>query len=302
MTAQPVDQPVDVACTARSWSVESKCGCADCTAKRCRVMKLRRSGVRVPDRSVDAWAAIDRMLASGRTLSAIAATAGIDRKVFSAMLRARRNRGQKRIRYARAVAIIEAETRPAVGGYVDATGARRRLQALAVMGWSQRALSDRSGVGARLVHHIQSGGVTTTAVRNVEAIARMYTEIQDVRGGSEQTANLAVLKGWDPPAAWDDVDDPGEKTLGMMEREAAEFAARVEANRRAVAELSYTDAELKAVLAAYKRRGRASMSEAEMAVVRVAWAAQRARRAQAREERGRVEEPVPVADSAHNVI
>lgn len=96
-------------------------------------------------------------------------------------------------------------------GYVDATASRRRLQALAVMGWSTRQIAARLGnLDAQSYQFIQSGRNKTIRRRTEQAIAALYDELWDQRGPSARTSGLAVRKGWLPPLAWDDdtIGDP----------------------------------------------------------------------------------------------
>lgn len=218
MSAEPLE-PVGPPCSARAWSVEPNCRCASCLVVRRRVEKLRRSGITMPDLSVQAWAALDRMLAAGRSVSDIAATSGIDRRVLSTQLRQRKARGQKTIRYSRALAIIAAESKPAVAGVVIAVGSRRRLQALAVMGWTQRDIGARCGLEDSVLSVIQSGRVLRTAAAKAAAIAAVYEELQNQRGPSANATVRALNRGWAPPAAWDDPDDLAERPKGATRRE-----------------------------------------------------------------------------------
>lgn len=117
-------------------------------------------------------------------------------------------------------------------GYVDATGARRRLQALAVIGWPSREIADRLG---RLDHqtylYIMSGRTQTIRRRTADDVARLYDELWDQAGPSARTRTLALRKGWVPPLAWDDddIDDPqatpslGEARPGARGRSPEEF-------------------------------------------------------------------------------
>lgn len=92
-------------------------------------------------------------------------------------------------------------------GYVDATAARRRLQALAVLGWSTRAIAGRLGnLDAQTYQFIQSGRNRTIRRRTDDAIAQLYDELWQTMGPSARTRTLAVRKGWVPPLAWDDDD------------------------------------------------------------------------------------------------
>jgi hypothetical protein len=96
-------------------------------------------------------------------------------------------------------------------GYVDATASRRRLQALAVMGWPTRGIAARLGnLDAQTYVYIQNGRTKTIRRRTEQAIADLYDELWDQRGPAARTRSIALRKGWLPPLAWDDetIDDP----------------------------------------------------------------------------------------------
>jgi len=106
-------------------------------------------------------------------------------------------------------------------GYVDATGSRRRLQALAVNGYSTRDLA------ARLVHkdpatvqHIASGKTPTVRYRTMDAIRDLYEQLWDRPGGNARSASIARSKGWLPALAWDDdlIDQPGYQPEDVRRR------------------------------------------------------------------------------------
>jgi hypothetical protein len=66
--------------------------------------------------------------------------------------------------------------------YTDATGSRRRLQALAVNGYSTRDLAARLGLKqATTVQDIASGKTPTVRYRTMDAIRDLYEELWDSR-------------------------------------------------------------------------------------------------------------------------
>lgn len=101
---------------------------------------------------------------------------------------------------------------------VDATGTRRRLQALAYMGWTQAELGERLGwtqqnVSA-LIHGRSGTGYTpSTRVRldTAKAVAAIYDDLCMKQGRSNRTRADAVRRGWVSALAWDDIDDVGAK-------------------------------------------------------------------------------------------
>lgn len=97
---------------------------------------------------------------------------------------------------------------------VPAIGARRRLQALLVLGYSYKDLPQRLGVSRRAVcDWIRGKGGGRISRRSHERIDRLYRELcmtpnpdADVR-----TINAARRNGYAPPLAWDNIDDPDEQ-------------------------------------------------------------------------------------------
>ncbi|MDR3081747.1 MAG: hypothetical protein LBV60_12620 [Streptomyces sp.] len=152
----------------------------------------------------------------------IAGLAGVDRKRLQAVLNGRPDRGtppQAQVRPALAAAVLAVEPLLDHLGQattIDATGTRRRLQALVAAGWPQHHLALRLGMtdgnfGAAL-------GRPRTLVRTARAVRAMYDALwrEDPRThGVDNQAysrarNHAASRGWAPVGAWDDdtIDDP----------------------------------------------------------------------------------------------
>lgn len=102
---------------------------------------------------------------------------------------------------------------------VDACGVRRRLNALAAIGWSRHALAaelgcDRSNV-QKIIRSARSTPETAAAVR------ALYDRLSMIPGPHPAAAAVARRRGWPPPLAWDDdeLDDPkGRPNLGRAPR------------------------------------------------------------------------------------
>lgn len=104
--------------------------------------------------------------------------------------------------------------------FTDATGTRRRLQALARRGWSLGKLSARLGTSRRAIEILRYQRVTPAVAAKVAAL---YDELWDQpppmatwaeRSAASQAGNYARRQGWVPPLGWDDepgphcIDDP----------------------------------------------------------------------------------------------
>ena len=139
-------------------------------------------------------------------------------------------------------------------GYADATGTRRRLQALMRCGWPLARLSARLGVSRELEAIVRPGGPPAIRAFTARAVAALYDELWDqvpprqgrqYRAGSTRAVNRAVAEGWPPPQAWEDdpgphcIDDPAavpapgwerqdRREWGALAEEAAELGAQGE--------------------------------------------------------------------------
>lgn len=129
---------------------------------------------------------------------------------------------------------------------VDATGTRRRIQALAWLGWSLARLSARLGGDESHARKILGSSWVTAATER--AVRELYDELWDQappedgpydRRAASRARNYARARGWVPPLAWDDdeIDDPagrpadgwqrGERRgWGVLAEEAAELAGQ----------------------------------------------------------------------------
>lgn len=110
---------------------------------------------------------------------------------------------------------------------VDATGTRRRLQALVANGHSQARIGGRLGITPQNFTSTINGDRVTAAT--ARAVVRLYDELWNVppdesthrrRIAASRARNVARAKGWPPPMAWDDddIDDPAAGPAGVWQR------------------------------------------------------------------------------------
>lgn len=99
---------------------------------------------------------------------------------------------------------------------VDATPSRRRVQALARIGWTGQHIADASGVGPKVIAEMSAGRRPTVTRANAEAVARAFEALSMRLGPSEKARQRAEFKGWPPPLAWDDIDTDAEPAAGAM--------------------------------------------------------------------------------------
>lgn len=96
---------------------------------------------------------------------------------------------------------------------INVTGSVRRVQALAVGGWSQRILAERYG---RIMAHVASSSWVTAA--NARVIAGAYADLWNMPGPSLSAAQRARKAGWSPAMGWEglDIDDPRSVPFGHV--------------------------------------------------------------------------------------
>lgn len=118
----------------------------------------------------------------------------------------RRAHGRRMNRYRARLAAGEHATVPAIG-------TRRRLQALAALGWSQREIARRLDVTQAQVHlWATDTGPTFVLATTAAPIAALYEQLCMTPGPAARTRAYAAAAGWAPPLAWDDdIDDPAAR-------------------------------------------------------------------------------------------
>lgn len=93
-------------------------------------------------------------------------------------------------------------------GLVDPLGTRRRVEALQALGWTRRSQEEQLGwcrsrlTGLCRARKIRAG--------NAQAVAGLYEVLSGTPGPSEWARAYAAEKGYWPPLAWDDIDNPNE--------------------------------------------------------------------------------------------
>lgn len=95
--------------------------------------------------------------------------------------------------------------------YLDPTGTRRRIRALACLGWDTATLSRR--VGRDRTFLSKTLRTPSLTAETVELVQRLYDELSMTwctGRYANRTASRARQLGWSPPLAWDDetIDDP----------------------------------------------------------------------------------------------
>lgn len=219
------------------------CGCDPCravsTAYDARRYRLRAYGRWQPYIDAEPIRAHVRSLqANGIGLIRIAGLAHISHGSISRLMYGDPRRGtspSKRVRPQTAAAILAVQPSLDLLGatvQVDATGTRRRIQALVVMGWSLSKIAVR--IGAAPTNIGKTMRSATVYASTARAIRDVYNELWDQpppedthrdRIAASRARSYARRQGWVSPLAWDeDIDDPKARPRGIR-RDQREVAA-----------------------------------------------------------------------------
>jgi hypothetical protein len=168
-----------------------------------------RGGFRDPARAL---AHVTALRALGWTWQQIGDAAGLSNAVAHALHHGR----YKTLRHKSELALLSVPLVPAESHRgTDPTGTRRRVQALAWMGWSGGEVARRAGYHHATLHTLIYRG--SMSVRLAERVRVIYGELSHVQGPSQMAAVKARRLGFAPPAAWDEgeIDDPKARPRGV---------------------------------------------------------------------------------------
>jgi hypothetical protein len=163
-------------------------------------------------RLVPAGPARDRIRTMRRDMSwaAIAAATGCDPSTLTSIAFGHRRTVVRTTHNKIMAAKVTPSTEP--DSWTNATGTVRRVRALAVMGYSCRAIADAIHTDPMHVHAIAMGHCDHVRYRTAQSIARAYRRLVlrplPTDRYTSRTRNAAQLRGWHGPAAWDDIDNP----------------------------------------------------------------------------------------------
>lgn len=175
---------------------------------------------------------VRRLTAMGLGAKRIAQLAGVSDACIGNLLHGRRGKDgrppTRRIRHATEAAILAVRFdigHLPSGAQVDATGTRRRVQALARLGWPARTVGGLAGV-PHLASVIRQGAVGAgTAAKVRDVYDRLWDKPPPAgtlpeRRAMARVRNRAARLGWPAPLAWDDdtIDDPAAAPAQGWER------------------------------------------------------------------------------------
>lgn len=107
--------------------------------------------------------------------------------------------------------------------HTDATGTRRRIQALIRMGWRYRDMDLWLSNDGATTHNLNRADTRVVHVDTARRVTEMYDALAMRTGPSARNRKLAEKWGWQGPLAWDDdtIDDPAARPQGINFRTAA---------------------------------------------------------------------------------
>lgn len=240
------------------------CRCAACRAANTQAGRDRRRAIAYGRHHpwVDARRAREHLrarAAAGMPVNQAAALAGLRTAVVTQVLYGRPGQPPaRRIRpetEARILAVRGGSDALAHLARVDATGTRRRLQALVAVGNSVSELGRHLGLEAtRTSRLMRRDHVTAATARTVRAL---YDELWDVAPDEStprasravsDARKLAADRGWPPPQAWDDdqIDDPRATPADGWKRPKRRSSADLAAEAAEVIALTGVSRELAA--------------------------------------------------------
>lgn len=192
------------------------CRCTACRMAAAPVHKRARhalmTGQPILIGAGDARDHLVSLSAAGMSRSEIERRSGVNRVTLLRIGRGDLGRINRRT----AAAILGVEPVPIAdqeAGWVDGTGTRRRLRALAVLGWPASRLAQRLGTSQSLIRRLMEDGHGCSATTRAR-VADLYDELWDAAPPDDKSSRLArrraQQRGWLPAAAWDDdeIDDP----------------------------------------------------------------------------------------------
>ena len=185
-----------------------RCRCQECTTAARRINKryklAKYQGVELTVDATEAKNHLRALAAAGMSPWAITKAGGWKSRHSIELIMGRERITRKTHQRVMAITCDNRRDR-----YVDATGTRRRLQALACVGYSYRDIITLLGTEVD-IPNLRSGHVKTVRARTADSIATIYDRVCMTPGTSQRSRSHAAKNGWVPPLAWDEgtIDNP----------------------------------------------------------------------------------------------
>lgn len=152
---------------------------------------------------------IEKLQELGMTYLMIERAAGVSNKSVSRLL----DGTSRTVREAVLHAILSVDGKPhPQQALVLNAGTRRRLEGLAVLGWTTSAIASEIGCSPQCVQYFRKSPRVTYETH--VAVAASFDRLGH-DGGSERTKMWAAAHGFVHPLLWDDIDDPFAEPLKL---------------------------------------------------------------------------------------
>lgn len=196
-------------CIRRPMSYWTTCNCDDCIIERRRAHKRFTMGYEHRVSQDQAQAVLVARLDDGWTGKALASATGLRLNYFQRHVTAHK-RGEPMLRLGPKLAASLMTMGAPTEGQIGSAGTCRRLQALAAIGHGLEVVSAETGIGFSTLAMIRGGNTARVKAASALAVQTAYESLPDI-GSNWRVRRDARAKGWLPPLAWDDIDDPSEQ-------------------------------------------------------------------------------------------
>lgn len=208
MSAEAVEEPVT--CNRAWYSIYSQCDCPPCKVLRARAKKRNACGIVQPRISPQqARDVLAGLLARDWTATAVASATGVTHRYAAELLTMVEEGRTPNVGPAVARAIVEHG--PPTRGYVTAIGARRKVRALARIGYSNQAVATKAGLAMNTVAKIRVGDTRRIKPSVAEQIDQAWKALWMIAGPSDESRRIATAHRWPGPLHWDAIDDPASE-------------------------------------------------------------------------------------------
>jgi hypothetical protein len=164
------------------------------------------------------------------------------------------NRPAQSVRAVNAEKLLAVPLDPDLNAWLDPRGLRRRLQALAVQGWSFAKLGERLGITCEGVNQMLRSirVMQSSHARVVALFDELWDQVPPLESRYDRmvyarTRRWAARKGWVGPLSWDDIDHdeaPLEVDAGSDAEFVDELAVELACDGRAPRRLFHAEVRL----------------------------------------------------------
>lgn len=205
--------------------IQDACRCPDCTEamRRDRDRRRKEQIMGINNALVDPTPArqhVRKLMAHGMGITHITAASGVPGLTVSNLIYSDRPTVQR----ITADSLLAVKLEPQPHGRVPSVGARRRMQALACLGWTTEAMADMAGISRRTAQYVINHKSDTTEYQVHAKIGALFERLcltpppeatSRQKRAAGRARRVSREKGWVPPLAWDDIDNPDAQPQGI---------------------------------------------------------------------------------------